>query len=107
MDAEDETQGRSDRLEASAGRRAHRTGLEDRTHEERKYRMLKVVDEFTHEALAIRVKCKLNSMEVIVVLSKLFLARGVPGHIRSGNGPFCTARTCPIHQPVDRLNPQP
>ena len=49
--------------------------------------MLNVVDEFTHEALAIRVKRKLNSMDVIDVLCELFLARGVPGHIRSDNGP--------------------
>ncbi len=61
--------------------------VEDRTHEGRKYRMLNVVDEFTHEALAIRVKRKLNSVDVIDVLSELFLARGVPAHIRSDNGP--------------------
>jgi len=61
--------------------------VEDRTHEGRKYRMLNVVDEFTHEAIAIRVKRKLNSLDVIDVLSELFLARGIPGHIRSDNGP--------------------
>lgn len=61
--------------------------VEDRTHEGRKYRMLNVVDEFTHESLAIRVRRKLNSMDVIDVLCKLFLARGIPGHIRSDNGP--------------------
>lgn len=61
--------------------------VEDRTHEGRKYRMLNVVDEFTHEALAIRVKRKLNSLDVIDVLSELFLERGVPEHIRSDNGP--------------------
>lgn len=61
--------------------------VEDRTHEGRKYRMLNVVDEFAHEAIAIRVKRKLNSLDVIDVLSELFLARGVPGHIRSDNGP--------------------
>jgi len=61
--------------------------VEDRTHEGRKYRMLNVVDEFTHEAIAIRVKRKLNSTDVIDVLSELFLMRGVPGYIRSDNGP--------------------
>lgn len=61
--------------------------VDDRTHEGRKYRMLNVVDEFTHEAIAIRVKRKLNSLDVIDVLSELFLTRGVPGHIRSDNGP--------------------
>lgn len=49
--------------------------------------MLNVVDEFTHEALALPVKCKLNSTDVIDVLSELFVARGVLGHIRSHHGP--------------------
>jgi len=61
--------------------------VEDRTHEGRKYRMLNVVDEYTHEAIAIRAKRKLNSTDVIDVLSELFLARGIPGHIRSDHGP--------------------
>jgi transposase InsO family protein len=61
--------------------------VEDRTHEGRKYRMLNVIDEFTHEALTIRVKRKLNSTDVIDVLSDLFLTRGIPGHIRSDHGP--------------------
>jgi transposase InsO family protein len=49
--------------------------------------MLNVVDEFTHESLAIKVRRKLNSTDVIDVLCELFLARGIPGHIRSDNGP--------------------
>ena len=59
--------------------------VEDRTHDGRKYRMLNVVDEFTHESLAIRVRRKLKSIDVIDVLSELFVLRGVPGHIRSDN----------------------
>lgn len=59
----------------------------DRTHDGRKYRMLNVVDEFTHESLAIRVRRRLKSIDVIDVLSELFILRGVPGHIRSDNGP--------------------
>ena len=47
---------------------------------------LNVVDEFTRESLAIRVARKLNSTDVIDVLSDLFILRGVPGHIRSDNG---------------------
>ncbi|MFC0244003.1 IS3 family transposase [Falsochrobactrum ovis] len=61
--------------------------VEDRTHDGRKYRMLNVIDEFTHEALAIRIDRKLNSTDVIDVLSDLFILRGVPEHIRSDNGP--------------------
>lgn len=61
--------------------------IEDRPHDGRKYRMLNVIDEFTHEALAIRIDRKLNSTDVIGVLSDLFILRGVPEHIRSDNGP--------------------
>src|SRR4029077_16826315 len=60
--------------------------VEDRTHDGRKYRMLNVLDEFTHECLAIRVARKLKAIDVIDVLSDLFILRGVPGHIRSDNG---------------------
>ncbi|WP_425482819.1 IS3 family transposase [Aureimonas leprariae] len=60
--------------------------VEDRTHEGRKYRMLNVIDEFTHAALAIRVDRKLGSLDVIDVLSDLFILHGVPENIRSDNG---------------------
>jgi len=66
--------------------------VEDRTHDGRKYRMLNVIDEFTHECLAIRVARKLKAIDVIDVLSDLFILRGVPGHIRSDNGPEFVAR---------------
>jgi transposase InsO family protein len=66
--------------------------VEDRTHEGRKYRMLNVIDEFTHEAMAIRVDRRLKSTDVIDVLSDLFILRGVPGHIRSDNGPEFIAK---------------
>jgi putative transposase len=53
--------------------------VEDRTHDGRKDRMLNVVDEFTHECLAIRINRKLKATDVIDVLSDLFVLRGVPG----------------------------
>ena len=55
--------------------------------------MLNIVDEFTHECLSIRVARRLKSTDVIDVLSDLFILRGVPGHIRSDNGPEFIART--------------
>jgi len=66
--------------------------VEDRTHDGRKYRMLNVIDEFTRECLAIRIDRKLNSTAVIEVLSDLFILRGIPGHIRSDNGPEFIAK---------------
>jgi len=46
-----------------------------------------VLDEHSRECLAIRIKRKLNSTDVIDVLTDLFILRGVPGYIRSDNGP--------------------
>src|SRR6516164_5328330 len=66
--------------------------VEDRTHEGRKYRMLNLIDEFTHECLAIRVDRKLKSADVIGVLSDQFMLRGVPEHVRSDNGPEFVAK---------------
>ncbi len=67
--------------------------IEDRTHDGKKMRMLNVIDEFTRECLAIRVNRRLNATDVVDVLSDLFILRGVPGHIRSDNGPEFIARS--------------
>jgi transposase InsO family protein len=66
--------------------------VEGRTHNGRKFRMLNIIDEFTRECLAIRINRKLNSTDVIDVLSDLFILRGVPGHVRSDNGPEFIAK---------------
>ncbi len=66
--------------------------VEGRTHNGRKFRMLNIIDEFTRECLAIRIDRKLNSTHVIDVLSDLFILRGVPGHVRSDNGPEFIAK---------------
>ena len=54
--------------------------------------MLNVLDEFTHECLAIHVARKLKAIDVIDVLSDLFILRSVPAHIRSDNGPEFVAK---------------
>ena len=66
--------------------------VEDRTHDGRKFRMLNLIDEFTRECLAIRIDRKLRSTDVIDVLSDLLILRGVPGHVRSDNGPEFIAK---------------
>ena len=48
--------------------------------------MLNILDEFSRECLAIRIKRKLNSTDVIDALTDLFILRGVPAFIRSDNG---------------------
>ena len=57
------------------------------TYDGRAFRMLNVLDEFTRESLAIRVRRKLSSIDVIDVLTDLFILRGIPAWIRSDNGP--------------------
>jgi hypothetical protein len=50
---------------------------------------------FTHQCLAIRVSRRRKSIDVIDLLSDLFILRGVPGHIRSDNGPEFVAKGRP------------
>ncbi len=57
-----------------------------RTYDDRAFRMLNVLDEFTRESLAIRVRRKLSSTGVIDLLTNLFILRGIPAYIRSDNG---------------------
>ncbi len=54
--------------------------------------MLNIIEEFTQECLAIRIDRKLNSTDVIDVLSDLFILRVVPCHVRSDNGPEFIAK---------------
>ena len=55
-------------------------------------RTLNILDEHSRECLAIKVKRKLNSDDVIDALSDLFIMRGVPSYIRSDNGPGFVAQ---------------
>jgi putative transposase len=63
-----------------------------RTSDGRALRLLTVIDEFTRECLAIDVARKLTADDVLDRLSRLFIDRGTPAHIRSDNGPEFTAR---------------
>ena len=58
-----------------------------RTDDGRAFRTLNILDEFSRECLASRVKRKLNSTDVVDALTDLFILRGVPAFIRSDNGP--------------------
>ncbi len=59
--------------------------VQDRTHDGRIFRTLNIIDEFTKEALTIRVNRKLNSVDVVDALTDLFILRGTPEYIRSDN----------------------
>ncbi len=54
-----------------------------------------MIDEFTRECLAIDVARRLTSDDVQERLPDLFVRSGVPGHIRSDNGPEFTAKVVP------------
>lgn len=60
--------------------------IHDRTRDGRPIKILSVVDEHTRECLALKTERRLKSGDVLNALDELFLARGVPEHIRSDNG---------------------
>ncbi len=64
----------------------------DRTADGRAFKILNITDEYTRECLAILVARKITNQDVIDLLFNLFIFRGIPGHIRSDNGPEFTAR---------------
>jgi transposase InsO family protein len=61
--------------------------MSDQTWDGRKLKLLTVLDEFTRESPAIEVGRSIKAKDVIGVLEYLFMIRGVPGYIRSDNGP--------------------
>ena len=61
--------------------------VQDRTTDGRVYRTLNIIDEYTREALMIRVDRKLNSTDVLDALTDLFILRAPPEYIGSDNGP--------------------
>jgi putative transposase len=62
-----------------------------RTDDGRAFRKLNIIDEYSREALQIRVRRKLNSIDVIDALTDLFILRSVPKYIRYDNGSECIA----------------
>ncbi|MES0865030.1 IS3 family transposase, partial [Ruegeria sp. SCPT10] len=63
-----------------------------RTDDGKAFRTLNILDEFSRECLAIRVKRKLNSTDVIDALTDFFILRGPPAFVRSDNGPEFVAK---------------
>jgi putative transposase len=59
----------------------------ERTDGGRTFRILNVIDEYTRECLAARMKRHLDHENVQECLTELFCERGVPVHLRSDNGP--------------------
>ena len=59
----------------------------DRTANGSSLKWLSVIDEFTRECLVLKVARSITSADVIEFFQGLFVAHGVPRHIRSDNGP--------------------
>ena len=57
--------------------------LTARTHDGRVLKILVVVDAYSRECLAVVVARRLRSLEVLETVADLFVAHGVPAHIRS------------------------
>ena len=66
--------------------------VEDQTNDGREIRMLTILDEFTRDCLAIRVGRRLNSKDVVMAISRLFIHKGIPDYIRSDNGAEFTSK---------------
>jgi len=63
-----------------------------RTHDGRSLRLLAVIDEFSRQCLAIDVRRRIRSDDVLARLAGLFVSHGAPEHIRSDNGSEFTAK---------------
>ncbi len=77
----------------------------ERTQDGRPFRILNVIDEYTRECLAVRVRRRLDHEGVQDCLTELFCTRGVPVHLRSDNGPEFIARI--LRRWLDKLNVKP
>ena len=64
----------------------------DRTHDGRPFRILTLIDEYSRECLALKVRRKFKAQDVVGVLAEEFLKKGLPVHLRSDNGPEFTAK---------------
>ncbi len=59
----------------------------DETADQRRLKLLNIVDEFTREALRMRVERSCTADEVVAEIEKLVADRGAPKHLRMDNGP--------------------
>ena len=57
--------------------------------------MLTVLDEYTHEALCVAVRPKMNAQDVLETLHPLLIKHGKPEFIRSDNDPELIATHLP------------
>ena len=66
--------------------------VHERTHDGRVLKILTLVDEYSRERLAIEVRRRFRSEDVLARLAELFIFKGTPDYIRSDNGPEFIAK---------------
>ncbi len=76
----------------------------ERTVDGKPLKLLTMLDEYSRKCLAIEVGRKLSSEDVLRVLGRLFVQRGIPSHIRSDNGSEFTAVA--VREWLERLSVQ-
>ncbi len=65
----------------------------DETSDRRRIKLCNIVDEYTREALAIRVDRTCTAENVITIIEQLVTQRGTPKYLRADNGPEMIAWT--------------
>ena len=75
-----------------------------RTEDGRPLRILTLIDEYTRECLTLKVARRLRSQNILERLGYLFIYRGLPGFIRSENGPEFTSKV--VRSWLERLGIQ-
>lgn len=65
----------------------------DETSDRRRIKLCNIVDEYTREALAIRVERTCTAENVITIIEQLVTQRGTPKYLRADNGPEMIAWT--------------
>ena len=73
----------------------------DRTYDGRPITILTLIDEYSRQCLALVVARRIKSDDFLHSLSNLFLIYGLPGNIRSDNGPEFTAKA--VHPWLERI----
>ena len=81
--------------------------VHDKLSNGRSYKMLTVLDEYTRQALAVEVRTRMGSEDVLEVLYGLFLRHGKPDFVRSDNGPEFSSRGNPELAREGRCEPDP
>jgi putative transposase len=59
----------------------------DETSDRRRLKLCNIVDEYTREALAIRVDRTCTAEDILAVIEDLVLTHGAPEYLRADNGP--------------------